>query len=127
MPAAEERLQHEDLTRLGGLHEGLKWRSAPRKAHDLFHDFIGNNRSAGMETETGMRTGSSVCDAFLQPLSLIWLNFFSNPSFSGGRGGGPDSPRRVSDQHQEPVSKETAKDETGMKHTHTHTQMHISK
>lgn len=38
---------------------------------------------------------------------------------SGGRGRGDDGLRRVSDQHQEPVSKETAEDEAGMTRAHT--------
>ena len=36
---------------------------------------------------------------------------------SGRRGGGEDGLRGVSDQHQEPVSKETAEDEAGMTRT----------
>ena len=49
------------------------------------------------------------------------LRFTFIISLSGRRRRGDDGLCRVSHQHQEPVSKETAEDETGMTNTHTHT------
>lgn len=52
-------------------------------------------------------------------ITQIILRFAFIVSLSGRRRRGDDGLCRVSDQHQEPVSKETAEDETGMTHAHT--------